>query len=179
MGEQEATTRSRHPRLDVERSCHDNYLPSDLRVPVIASIKCHRLLRDRASISGVSTNREQHIAASLLPSFTRSGTRVCTGSWKIGRGYFHDKKHGFGGSSCEDTTRICMGSKKGVIDDDGPRSGYSFEGLELPYPRAQVVDQFVERRMKGLWKWRNLKLRRSWNFFFFFFFLLEDTFDWY
>lgn len=33
----------------------------------------------------------------------------------------------------EDTTRICMGWKKGVIDD-GPRSGYSFEGLELPYP---------------------------------------------
>lgn len=93
------------------------------------------------------------------------GTRLYTGSRKIGRGYFHDKNHGFGGSRTllEYVWDRKRGSSTTVLGIfiRGPRTSVP---LEL---RCRINWSRGEWRVYG--KWGNLKLRRSWNFFFFFF----------
>lgn len=93
------------------------------------------------------------------------GTRLYTGSRKIGRGYFHDKNHGFGGSRTPleyvwDRKRGSSTTVLGIFIR-GPRTSVP---LEL---RCRINSSRGEWRVYG--KWGNLKLRRSWNFFFFLF----------
>lgn len=68
------------------------------------------------------------------------------------------KTAAFGGSNREDATRICMGPK-GAIGTRQPSFGIFIRSPELPFPRVQVLDQFIEWRWRGLWRWRKLKLR--------------------